>query len=74
MKSIGTNFQSNLNDLNFLMLNGSLRERHGAMTGSLKSQIDWILLSVGAVRPTQAKTLAVMEVCGGSLQCAQRVC
>ena len=41
-------------------------ERHGAMTGILKSQIDWIPLSVGAVRPTQGKTLAVMEVCGGS--------
>ena len=40
-------------------------ERHGAMTGILKSQIDWIPLSVGAVRPTQGKTLAVMEVCGG---------
>ena len=41
-------------------------ERHGAMTGIMKSQIDWIPLSVGAVRPTQGKTLAVMEVCGGS--------
>jgi arsenical resistance protein ArsH len=41
-------------------------ERHGAMTGVLKSQIDWIPLSVGAVRPTQGKTLAVMEVSGGS--------
>ena len=37
-------------------------ERHGAMTGIMKSQIDWIPLSVGAVRPTQGKTLAVMEV------------
>lgn len=36
------------------------------MTGILKSQIDWIPLSVGAVRPTQGKTLAVMQVCGGS--------
>jgi arsenic resistance protein ArsH len=36
------------------------------MTGILKSQIDWIPLSLGAVRPTQGKTLAVMEVCGGS--------
>ena len=36
------------------------------MTGIIKSQIDWIPLSVGAVRPTQGKTLAVMEVCGGS--------
>ncbi len=41
-------------------------ERHGAMTGILKSQIDWIPLSVGAVRPTQGKTLALMQVCGGS--------
>ena len=36
------------------------------MTGIMKSQIDWIPLSVGAVRPTQGKTLAVMEVSGGS--------
>jgi arsenic resistance protein ArsH len=41
-------------------------ERHGAMTGILKSQIDWIPLEVGAVRPTQGKTLAVMQVSGGS--------
>ena len=41
-------------------------ERHGAMTGILKSQIDWIPLSMGAVRPTQGKTLALMQVCGGS--------
>ncbi|WP_428382602.1 arsenical resistance protein ArsH [Nevskia ramosa] len=41
-------------------------ERHGAMTGILKAQIDWIPLSIGAVRPTQGKTLAVMEVSGGS--------
>ena len=41
-------------------------ERHGAMTGIVKSQIDWIPLSMGAVRPTQGKTLAVMEVSGGS--------
>jgi arsenical resistance protein ArsH len=41
-------------------------ERHGAMTGILKSQIDWIPLSIGSVRPTQGKTLAVMEVSGGS--------
>jgi arsenic resistance protein ArsH len=41
-------------------------ERHGAMTGIMKSQIDWIPLSLGAVRPTQGKTLAVMQVCGGS--------
>ncbi len=41
-------------------------ERHGAMTGIMKAQIDWIPLSLGAVRPTQGKTLAVMEVSGGS--------
>lgn len=41
-------------------------ERHGSMTGIMKSQIDWIPLSVGAVRPTQGKVLAVMQVCGGS--------
>ncbi len=41
-------------------------ERHGAMTGVMKSQIDWIPLSLGSVRPTQGKTLAVMQVCGGS--------
>ncbi|MFG1496482.1 arsenical resistance protein ArsH [Saccharospirillum sp. HFRX-1] len=41
-------------------------ERHGAMTGVFKSQIDWIPLSLGAVRPTQGKTLAVMQICGGS--------
>lgn len=41
-------------------------ERHGAMTGIMKAQIDWVPLAVGAVRPTQGKTLAVMQVCGGS--------
>jgi arsenic resistance protein ArsH len=41
-------------------------ERHGAMTGIMKAQIDWIPLSIGAIRPTQGKTLAVMQVCGGS--------
>ena len=41
-------------------------ERHGAMTGIMKAQIDWIPLSIGAVRPTLGKTLAVMEVSGGS--------
>ena len=41
-------------------------ERHGAMTGAMKAQIDWIPLTLGAVRPTQGKTLAVMQVCGGS--------
>ena len=41
-------------------------ERHGAMTGIMKAQIDWIPLALGGVRPTQSKTLAVMEVSGGS--------
>ncbi|WP_034303633.1 arsenical resistance protein ArsH [Herbaspirillum sp. RV1423] len=41
-------------------------ERHGAMTGILKAQIDWIPLTQGSVRPTQGKALAVMEVSGGS--------
>ncbi|MFS4436668.1 arsenical resistance protein ArsH [Paracoccaceae bacterium GXU_MW_L88] len=41
-------------------------ERHGSMTGIMKAQIDWIPLSLGAVRPSQGKTLAVMQVCGGS--------
>jgi len=41
-------------------------ERHGAMSGIIKAQIDWIPLNSGAVRPTQGKTLAVMQVSGGS--------
>lgn len=41
-------------------------EMHGSMTGIMKSQIDWVPLSIGAVRPTQGKTLAVMQVSGGS--------
>jgi arsenic resistance protein ArsH len=41
-------------------------ERHGAITGVLKNQIDWIPLELGAVRPTQGRTLAVMQVSGGS--------
>ncbi|PZQ43075.1 MAG: arsenical resistance protein ArsH [Ectopseudomonas oleovorans] len=41
-------------------------ERHGAMSAVFKAQIDWVPLAVGAVRPTQGKTLAVMQVCGGS--------
>jgi arsenic resistance protein ArsH len=41
-------------------------ERHGAMSGVMKSQIDWIPLAVGSVRPTQGRTLAVMQVSGGS--------
>jgi len=41
-------------------------ERHGAMTGIMKAQVDWIPLALGGVRPTQGKTLAVMQVSGGS--------
>lgn len=41
-------------------------ERHGAMTGIMKCQIDWLPLSGGAIRPTQGKALAVMQVSGGS--------
>ena len=41
-------------------------ERHGAMTAVLKAQIDWLPLNIGALRPTQGKTLAVMQVSGGS--------
>ena len=41
-------------------------ERHGSITGIMKAQIDWVPLSIGAVRPTQGKTLAVMQVEGGS--------
>jgi len=41
-------------------------EIHGNMSGAMKSQIDWIPLSIGAVRPTQGKVLAVMQVSGGS--------
>lgn len=41
-------------------------ERHGNITGVFKSQIDWLPLSIGGMRPTQGRTLAVMQVCGGS--------
>ncbi len=41
-------------------------ERHGQITGVMKTQIDHIPLSIGAVRPTQGRTLAVMQVSGGS--------
>ena len=41
-------------------------ERHGAMTGLFKTQIDWVPLSFGSVRPSQGRTLAVMQVSGGS--------
>ncbi|WP_246750316.1 arsenical resistance protein ArsH [Martelella lutilitoris] len=41
-------------------------ERHGAMSSVMKTQIDWLPLSSGAVRPTQGRVLALMQVCGGS--------
>jgi arsenic resistance protein ArsH len=41
-------------------------EQHGSMTGVFKNQIDWLPLKDGAVRPTQGRTLAVMQVSGGS--------
>ena len=41
-------------------------ERHGAVTAVMKNQIDWIPLEQGAIRPSQGRTLAVMQVCGGS--------
>ena len=41
-------------------------ERHGAMTGVFKSQLDWIPLSIGSIRPTQGRVVALMQVCGGS--------
>ncbi|MGH1575330.1 arsenical resistance protein ArsH [Methylobacterium sp. P31] len=41
-------------------------ERHGNLTGVMKSQIDWLPLSEGSLRPTQGRTLAVMQVSGGS--------
>ncbi|WP_419866756.1 arsenical resistance protein ArsH [Alteraurantiacibacter aestuarii] len=42
-------------------------ERHGAMTGLMKTQIDWLPLApIGGFRPTQGRTLALMQVCGGS--------
>lgn len=41
-------------------------ERHGTITGVFKSQIDWLPLEMGGIRPTQGRTLAVMQVSGGS--------
>ncbi len=41
-------------------------ELHGNISGLMKTQIDWIPLTQGAIRPTQGKTLALMQVCGGS--------
>ena len=44
----------------------STPEMHGAITGVMKNQIDWLPLNTGAIRPTQGRTLAVMQVSGGS--------
>ena len=41
-------------------------ERHGQITGLMKAHIDHLPLSIGSVRPTQGRTLAVMQVSGGS--------
>jgi len=41
-------------------------ERHGALSAVMKAQIDWIPLPGGAIRPTQGRTLALMQVSGGS--------
>lgn len=48
-------------------------ERHGAMSSVMKAQIDWIPLSEGAVRTSQGKTLAVMQVCGGRSRLMQSI-
>ncbi|VVE37453.1 arsenical resistance protein ArsH [Pandoraea iniqua] len=41
-------------------------ERHGTLSAVFKNQIDWLPLEIGGIRPTQGRTLAVMQVCGGS--------
>lgn len=41
-------------------------ERHGAITGIMKTQIDHLPLEMKGMRPTQGRTLAVMQVSGGS--------
>ena len=41
-------------------------ERHDNLTAVMKAQIDWLPLSMGGIRPTQGKTLALMQVSGGS--------
>lgn len=41
-------------------------ERHGQITGIMKAQIDHLPLEFGGMRPTQGRTLAVMQVSGGS--------
>jgi arsenic resistance protein ArsH len=44
----------------------SAPELHGAISGVMKNQLDWLPLSIGAIRPTQGRTLAVLQVSGGS--------
>jgi arsenic resistance protein ArsH len=41
-------------------------ERHGQITGLMKAQIDHLPLEIAGMRPTQGRTLAVMQVSGGS--------
>lgn len=41
-------------------------ERHGQITGVMKTQIDHLPLAMGGIRPTQGRTLAVMQVSAGS--------
>jgi len=41
-------------------------ERHGQITGLMKAQVDHLPLAMGGMRPTQGRTLAVMQVSGGS--------
>jgi arsenic resistance protein ArsH len=41
-------------------------ERHGQITGIMKTQIDHLPLELKGKRPTQGRTLAVMQVSGGS--------
>lgn len=41
-------------------------ERHGQITGIMKAQIDHLPLEMKGMRPTQGRTLAVMQVSGGS--------
>jgi len=41
-------------------------ERHGQITGIMKTQIDHLPLAYKGLRPTQGRTLAVMQVCAGS--------
>jgi arsenic resistance protein ArsH len=41
-------------------------ERHGQITGIIKAQIDHLPLAYKGLRPTQGRTLAVMQVSAGS--------